>query len=242
MALPLILQHEASTPADLLGEWLDDRGIEVETVAVWEDGAPADPAGRPWICALGSDQTPGREGSPPWVEAEVKFLRAALRAEVPVLGLCFGGQALAVAAGGDVHPADPPAAGWAEVETADPALVPPGPWLHFHYDQLEPPAGSGRARALAGGRGRVPPRPQPRAAVPPGDGSGGCRASGPSTSVPASMSSASTRMASPPAVRRSGRAPGSSPSSSSTPGTTRSSVARVALRRRRTATIAGPAG
>lgn len=139
---PLILQHEASTPADLLGEWLRERGISHETVPVWEEGPPTDPRGRPWICSLGSDQTPGRSGSPAWVDAEVAFLRSALDAGVPVLGLCFGGQALAVAAGGDVHPAQPPAAGWAEVETAEPALIPAGPWLHFHYDQLEPPPGA----------------------------------------------------------------------------------------------------
>lgn len=142
-ALPaLILQHEPSAPADLLGEWLRERGIAHETVPVWERGAPADPGGRPWICSLGSDQTPGRAGSAPWVDAEVALLAAALEAGVPVLGLCFGGQALAAAAGGTVHAADPPAAGWAEVETADPALIPAGPWLHFHFDQLEPPPGS----------------------------------------------------------------------------------------------------
>ena len=93
----LILQHEASTPADLLGEWLREREIPHETVDVWEEGAPSDPGGRPWICSLGSDQTPGRPG-PAWVEDEIDLLRAALDAEVPVLGLCFGGQALATAA------------------------------------------------------------------------------------------------------------------------------------------------
>ncbi len=138
----LILQHEPNAPADLLGDWLRERGIAHETVAVWERGVPGDPAGRPWICSLGSDQTPGRPGSAPWVDAEVALLAAALDSGVPVLGLCFGGQALAAAAGGAVHPADPPAAGWAEVESADPALIPPGPWLHFHFDQLEAPPGS----------------------------------------------------------------------------------------------------
>lgn len=135
----LILQHEASTPPGYLGEWLEERGIAAETIPVWEQGPPADPAGRPWICSLGSDQTPGREGAPAWVEAEVAFLCDALAADVPVLGLCFGGQALAAAAGGTVHPADPPSAGWATVETTDPELIAPGPWLHFHYDQLVPP-------------------------------------------------------------------------------------------------------
>jgi len=148
---PLILQHEAATPADLLGDWLRERGIPHETVKVWEVGPPPDPTGRPWICSLGSDQTPGRPGGPAWVDAEVAFLRSALDAGVPVLGLCFGGQALAAAAGGRVHPAEPPAAGWAQAETTAPELIPAGPWLHFHYDQLEPPPGATElARSPAG--------------------------------------------------------------------------------------------
>lgn len=135
----LILQHEPTAPADMLAEWLRAREITYETVPVWEQGLPGDAGTWEWICSLGSDETPNRSGAAAWVDAEVAFLRAALAAGIPVLGLCFGGQALAVAAGGGVHPADPPAAGWAEVETSDPGLVSPGPWLHFHYDQLEPP-------------------------------------------------------------------------------------------------------
>ena len=59
---------------------------------------------------------------------------------MPVLGLCFGGQVLAVAAGGSVEPSVPPEIGWMEIKTSDPGLVPPGPWLHYHYDLLCPPA------------------------------------------------------------------------------------------------------
>ena len=146
----LILQHEAATPPDLFAVWLGERGIASETARLWESGAPADPAARPWICSLGSDQTPGRPG-PAWIDAEVSFLRSALAAEVPILGLCFGGQALAAAAGACVHAADPPEVGWIEVETASPELIAAGPWLHFHYDQLELPEGAVElARSVAG--------------------------------------------------------------------------------------------
>ena len=41
--------------------------------------------------------------------------------------------------------------GWLPVETSEPDLIPPGPWLHFHYDQLAPPAGAVEiARSPAG--------------------------------------------------------------------------------------------
>jgi imidazoleglycerol phosphate synthase glutamine amidotransferase subunit HisH len=76
------------------------------------------------------------------VDAEIEFLRGAVEHDVPVLGLCFGGQALALAAGGAVARSEPPEIGWIEVETSDPELIPPGPWLHFHYDLLAPPPGA----------------------------------------------------------------------------------------------------
>ncbi|MFN8113380.1 MAG: hypothetical protein U0R51_09265 [Solirubrobacterales bacterium] len=147
----LILQHEEGGPPALFADWCERRSIRFEIRRVWEDGLPETPAGLPWICALGSDHSPAETGAPPWVAAEVEFLRAALDADVPVLGLCFGGQALAAAGGAQVGPADPPEVGWIEVDTDDPAAVPPGPWLHFHYDQLAvPPGGEELARSAAG--------------------------------------------------------------------------------------------
>jgi GMP synthase-like glutamine amidotransferase len=64
-----------------------------------------------------------------------------------VLGICFGGQALSVALGGEITAADPPGCGWFEIETAEPALVPPGPWLHFNYEAFSVPDGSTRLAA-----------------------------------------------------------------------------------------------
>jgi GMP synthase-like glutamine amidotransferase len=135
----LILQHGELGPPGILAEWLDEREIAYAVHPVWRKPLPADPAGYAWIATLGSEHTPGVDGAPEWIDAEIEFLRGALAAEVPVLGLCFGGQALAVAAGGAVHRADPAEIGWLEVETEAAELIPPGPWLHYHYDQLVPP-------------------------------------------------------------------------------------------------------
>src|SRR5262249_26279100 len=74
------------------------------------------------------------------------WLRAADAAGVPVLGVCFGAQALAAAFGGRVEKAPHKEIGWTMVDTADPALVPAGPWLEFHGDRSLPPPS---ARVLA---------------------------------------------------------------------------------------------
>lgn len=87
---------------------------------------------------------------PEWIGQELALLRDAIAAEVPVLGLCWGGQALSVAAGGEVGPAAVPEVGWLYVQTQDPA-IPAGPWLHYHYEMFTVPPGAVEvARSPAG--------------------------------------------------------------------------------------------
>lgn len=147
----LILQHGDDGPAGLFGQWLDRHGIPYDLCEVWKEPLPADTGGYGWICSLGSEHTPGRDGAPEWVERELSYLSRAIEEDVPVLGLCFGGQALAAAAGAEIVRADPAEVGWLEIETAAPELIPRGPWLHFHYDQLTLPTGATELARSASG-------------------------------------------------------------------------------------------
>lgn len=52
----------------------------------------------------------------PWIHDEIAVIRDALERDVPVLGVCLGGQLLAAAAGGRVTRAPQPEIGWYEVE------------------------------------------------------------------------------------------------------------------------------
>jgi GMP synthase-like glutamine amidotransferase len=61
---------------------------------------------------------------------------------VPVLGVCFGAQSLAVALGGSVVRAARWERGWMAVATDDPDLVPSGPWFQWHEDAILPPPGA----------------------------------------------------------------------------------------------------
>jgi GMP synthase-like glutamine amidotransferase len=139
----LILQHGPAGPPDILGEWLRERGIEYEVHHAWE--APPPPVeGRPFVASLGSPDSAG-DGGPPWVRHEIETMRRAVEADVPVLGLCFGGQTLALALGGGLEPAREPEIGWLGVESEDES-VPPGPWAQYHYEVIRLPPG---ARELA---------------------------------------------------------------------------------------------
>ena len=141
----LVLQHGRAGPPGVLGDWLAERRIAATVHRANKDPFPPDPSGFDLVASLGSDLSAAAT-DPAWIGDEVRFLGAAAEAGVPVLGLCFGGQALAIALGGSVRPADEPEVGWMDVITEDPAALPAGPWLHFHWEVFDPPPG---ARVLA---------------------------------------------------------------------------------------------
>jgi GMP synthase-like glutamine amidotransferase len=143
----LVLQHGALGPPALLGEWLAARDIPHVVHEAWARPLP-DPAGFRFVASLGSEQSVA-SSEPAWIAAEVEALRAAVASEVPVLGLCFGGQALSAALGGGVDRLPRCEIGWLTIEPAggaDAAGIPAGPWLHWHDDLLRVPPG---ARLLA---------------------------------------------------------------------------------------------
>jgi len=145
----LVLEHEHTVPAALLGDWARERGhalctLEVPTLTSWPDPRDADA-----LVSLGSDRSV-TDASVPWLEAELELLRGAHDAGVPMLGICFGAQALAKALGGDVRRAARIALEWSTLETDEPELVAPGPWLRWHEDVLTVPPGA-REIARSGG-------------------------------------------------------------------------------------------
>jgi GMP synthase-like glutamine amidotransferase len=93
------------------------------------------PLGAPW-------SVDDRAAIGTWVDGEIALLREAVAADIPVLGICFGGQALAAALGGGVERASRPEFGWTRVRSDDPALVSEGPWFQWHFDRIVLPAGA----------------------------------------------------------------------------------------------------
>lgn len=136
----LILQHDRDAPPALLAGWLERRAIAHRVAELWREPVPAlDRTG--FVVVLGSEHS-ATASDPGWISAERSLLGEALAAEIPVLGLCFGGQALALALGGEVHPARPPETGWDEIASLAPEQIPAGPWINFHYDSFTLPEGA----------------------------------------------------------------------------------------------------
>jgi GMP synthase-like glutamine amidotransferase len=146
----LILQHGREGPPGLLGEWLDARGLGAEVCEDWRALEHEHPEDYAFLASLGSWRSPRDDGEPE-VAAELNLLGRAVERDVPVLGLCFGGQALAAVLGGRVEPSPVPELGWSTVETDDPDTVAPGPWLQWHFERFTlPPGAEELARSAAG--------------------------------------------------------------------------------------------
>ncbi|MGA2319462.1 MAG: type 1 glutamine amidotransferase [Solirubrobacteraceae bacterium] len=129
----LVLEHEPGAPAALLEDWAREREHSLRTLRVPELRRWPAPGEAEVVVSLGSERSvhASQDG---WIAREIEFLRAAHDAEVPVLGICFGAQALAKALGGGVARARQFEPEWTMLETKDPELIPPGPWLRWHED------------------------------------------------------------------------------------------------------------
>jgi GMP synthase-like glutamine amidotransferase len=136
----LIRQHVESAPPGLLAEWLDARGIPYVVDRSWLGGPVPDVGEYAFVVSLGHTAGPG-DTHEPAVAAELGLLRDAVARDVPVLGLCFGGEALAAVLGGQVERAPVAELGWRTVESDDPS-IPAGPWLEWHFERFSTPPGA----------------------------------------------------------------------------------------------------
>lgn len=137
----LVLQHEQPTPGGLILDWLEEKDADVEIHRIDIDDREIDLGVYDGIVSLGSEFA-AYDDSIPWIAREMDVLRRAIDADVPVLGVCFGGQLLARTLGGRCWRADESEIGWLPVRTSDPDVVPEGPWFQWHFDTFETPPGA----------------------------------------------------------------------------------------------------
>jgi len=137
----LVIQHEQPTPGGYIHQWLDDRGADQDVYRIDVEERQVDPRDYGMIVSLGSEFA-AFDDSIPWLEREKRLLTDAAEADVPVLGICFGGQLLARVLGGESFRGELSEIGWLPVRSQDDSLVPEGPWFQWHFDTFSPPPGS----------------------------------------------------------------------------------------------------
>jgi len=136
----VVIRHHDVDSAGFIAEAFEARGAELDVRLFPDDGPLPALDGVDHIVVLGAVSSVNDPD--PWIAAELDWIRAADQAGLPVLGICFGAQALCAALGGRVEAMERKEIGWFGVDTADPGVIPAGPWLEFHGDRCLLPAGA----------------------------------------------------------------------------------------------------
>lgn len=98
----LAVQSDPTDPPALVGDWLAEVGVAVEVIHAHAGEPVPDrvPEGVHGVLPLGGAMAAWEDDIAPWLPATRELLRDAVARDVPVLGLCLGGQLLAGATGG----------------------------------------------------------------------------------------------------------------------------------------------
>jgi GMP synthase (glutamine-hydrolysing) len=147
----LVVVHDIDDHLNEMANPIAEAGILMDTWDVQNDSV-----GRPdlenleqysGVISLGAHAGVLEEEKHPWMSHERKIMKWALETETPTLGLCFGSQLLASAAGGRIYKAETGEFAWTKVnmlpEAAhDPVLGVLGETadaFQFHYDSFDLP-------------------------------------------------------------------------------------------------------
>jgi GMP synthase (glutamine-hydrolysing) len=142
-----ILQHiEIETPG-LIGDALADARIATQSFL---QAPPSTLAGFDGLVVMGGPQSVYEQDRYPWLRDELRLIADALRAGMPILGVCLGSQLLAAALGARVYPGKQKEIGWYPVTLTEaaredallrglPTTFTP---LHWHGDVFDLPPGA----------------------------------------------------------------------------------------------------
>ncbi len=146
----LFLEHDHASPPGPIAERFTELGYKIDRQII----VPAshyhspnvtfdfpDPTNFDAIVVMGApwgawdDATIGN-----WLLPEIQWLHAADKSEIPVMGICFGGQLLARTHGGSVGRAPRAEIGFSTVWSEVPELN--GQWFQYHFDRWVTPPGA----------------------------------------------------------------------------------------------------
>jgi GMP synthase (glutamine-hydrolysing) len=150
----IAIRHVAFEDAGTLKDVLEDRGFAFQYLeAGVDDLSPASDADL--LVVLGGPIGIYEIDRYPFIKGELAIIEAAVRKNVPVIGICLGCQALAAVLAARVYPGKQKELGWDEMTLtpegkASPLGVIEGvPVLNWHGDTFDLPQGATRLASTA---------------------------------------------------------------------------------------------
>jgi GMP synthase-like glutamine amidotransferase len=116
----IVIMHVESEGPGSLGTYLESVGAEALTVHLYTgDRLPSEFSGFDAVVSLGGPMNVYEEDQYPFLKAETGFLKQAVEADVPVVGICLGAQMIAKAVGAPVVKSPNKEVGWGSVTLTD---------------------------------------------------------------------------------------------------------------------------
>jgi GMP synthase-like glutamine amidotransferase len=132
----LFVRHHVEDSPGLVGQAFETRGYEVDLVMIDESNGAPSLEGYNVLVILGSKCAVYElELESDWFRQELMLIAEADARRLPILGICFGAQALCRHFGGVVRRAESEEIGWFEIDVVEGVELSAGPWLEFHFDE-----------------------------------------------------------------------------------------------------------
>ena len=151
-----VLRHVANEALGNLEVMLRREGLELDLVDCFADDWPEveragfDPHSAAGLVVMGGTMNVDQTDRFAFLATEVEWVRAAIDADLPTLGICLGAQMIAKTLGAKVYPNKVKEIGWYEIELLgegfrDPLLAGSRPHetvFHWHGDTFDLPDGA----------------------------------------------------------------------------------------------------
>jgi GMP synthase (glutamine-hydrolysing) len=146
----LIVQHAPHEHPAAVRRALESQGIATQCIHPYLGENYPEAREVQGMISLGGPMSANDEAEHPWIQAEIRLLKACIEAGLPTVGICLGGQMMARAMGGRVERHHTQEIGWFPLETnaaglADPVMGAAGssPTVyHWHGDTFHLPPGA----------------------------------------------------------------------------------------------------
>src|SRR5829696_4226660 len=128
----VVIRHQPSAPLGIAATALDEAGVTWRYLDAWKAAQWPDLDDVSGLIALGGAMNANQIGDYPFLQRVRSLLEGAVERDVPVLGICLGGQLLACALGAEVEPMVTKEVGFRRVEATaegreDPVMSPFAP-------------------------------------------------------------------------------------------------------------------
>lgn len=110
----LVFQHVPFEDLGAMAPWLDEHGARVQVIHQYEpdSGLLPELSAVDLVIVLGGPMSVHDTTKYPWLDAEKAYIRSALHAKTPMLGLCLGAQLIAEQLSATVQKNHLPEIGW----------------------------------------------------------------------------------------------------------------------------------